>query len=82
MIQRILWTEHAQLRLKDRGLTSHDVEEVVREGHESREANHGVADWRVHGTRSDGRRFAVIYDHPAFGDPAVARIISVWPLRT
>lgn len=80
-IERFVWTEHAESRLSERGLTRFEVEEVVREGHGSREVNKGDATWRVHGERSDGRRFAVIYDHPALGDPALARIVSVWPLR-
>ena len=80
-IERFIWTDHAELRLGDRGLSSLEVEEVVREGQQIREVNRGDADWRVHGTRSDGRRFAVIYDHPALGDPGLARIVSTWPLR-
>ena len=81
MIQRILWTDHAQQRLRDRGLTAVEAEQVVREGHDSREVNKGDANWRVYGTRSDGSRFAVIYDHPVFGNRTVARIVSVWRLR-
>jgi Domain of unknown function (DUF4258) len=80
-VERFIWTEHAELRLGQRGLTRFEVEAVVREGHRSREVNRGDADWRVHGVRSDGRRFAVLYDHPATGDSQVARIVSIWPLR-
>ena len=80
-IERFTWTEHAESRLSKRRLTRFEVESVVREGHRSREVNKGDASWRVHGERSDGRRFAVIYDHPAMGDSALARIVSVWPLR-
>ena len=80
-IKRFVWTDHAELRLDERGLTRPDVEEVVRQGHSSREVNRGDANWRVYGTRSDGQRFAVIYDHPALGDAALARIVSVWPVR-
>jgi hypothetical protein len=39
------------------------------------------ADWRVHGIRSDGKRFAVVYDNPAKRNPTTARIVSAWPLR-
>jgi hypothetical protein len=81
MIQRITWTDHALLRLKDRGLSRMEVEELVRQGHRFRQVNRGDADWRLHGTRPDGRQFAVIYDHPALQDPGLARIVSVWPLR-
>jgi hypothetical protein len=80
-IERFIWTEHAERRLGQRGLTRLDVEAVVRDGHDSREINRGDADWRVYGARSDGRRFAVIYDHPAQADAGLARIVSVWPLR-
>ena len=80
-IEHLIWTDHAELRLSDRGLGRLEVEDVVRDGHQHREVNRGDADWRVHGTRSDGRRFAVIYDHPALDDPNLARIVSIWPLR-
>ena len=33
------------------------------------------------GTTGPSKGFAVIYDHPAMGDSALARIVSVWPLR-
>jgi hypothetical protein len=80
-IERFVWTDHAELRFGERGLTRPDIEQVVREGHSSREVNRGDANWRVYGTRSDGQQFAVIYDHPAMGDAAVARIVSIWLVR-
>jgi hypothetical protein len=80
-IERFIWTDHAELRLSDRGLSQAEVEAAVRFGHQFREVNRGDADWRVHGTRSDGRQFAVIYDHPVLDDVGMARIVSVWPLR-
>jgi hypothetical protein len=80
-IERFIWTDHAELRLGQRGLTRFEVEEAVREGHEIREPNHGDADWRVEGTRADGIRFAVIYDNPVRGEMNAACVISAWPLR-
>lgn len=80
-IERFIWTDHAELRLGQRGLTRFEVEEAVREGHEIRETNRGDADWRVYGTRSDGRRFAVVYDSPVRGDASAACVVSAWPLR-
>jgi hypothetical protein len=80
-IERFIWTDHAELRLGQRGLTTADVEEAVREGHEIREINQGDADWRVEGVRRDGRRFAVIYDNPVRGDANAACVVSAWPLR-
>jgi Domain of unknown function (DUF4258) len=80
-IERFLWTDHAELRLGERGLTRFEVEEAVREGHELRESNPGDADWRVYGVRSGGGRFAVIYDQPVNGDDGAALIVSVWLLR-
>lgn len=80
-IERFVWTDHAELRLDERSLTRFEVEEAIREGHEVREANQGDADWRVYGVRSDGRRFAVIYDNPSRGDMRTALVVSVWPLR-
>jgi hypothetical protein len=58
-----------------------EVEEVIREGHGARALNRGEADWRLYGERADGRRFAVVYDHPVLGDRAAARIVSFWVLR-
>lgn len=81
MIERFIWTEHAERRMGQRGLSKAQVEEAIRSGHESRQINRGDADWRVYGTRSDGGRFAVIYDHPSLGDATVARVVSAWPLR-
>jgi uncharacterized protein DUF4258 len=80
-IKRFIWTEHAELRLGQRGLTKADVEDAVREGHEDRQINQGDADWRVEGVRADGREFAVIYDNPVRGDASAARVVSIWPLR-
>lgn len=80
-IERFIWTDHAELRLGERGLTRSEVEEAVREGHPIREVNQGDADWRVYGLRSDGRKFAVLYDNPVRGDAGAARVVSAWPLR-
>jgi hypothetical protein len=62
-------------------LTRFEVEEAVRERHEIRESNYGDADWRVEGLRSDGVRFAVIYDNPVRGEESTACVVSAWPLR-
>ena len=80
-IERFLWTDHAELRVGERGLTCFEVEEAVREGHETRESNAGDADWRVYGVQSGGGRFAVIYDHPVIGDDGAVLIVSAWLLR-
>lgn len=80
-IESFIWTHHAELRLGQRGLTPFEVEEAIRDGHATREANRGDADWRVHATRSDGRRFVVIYDNPVRGDASAACVVSAWPLR-
>lgn len=80
-IKRFIWTDHAELRLGQRGLSRFEVEGAVREGQEIREENRGDADWRVYGSRSDGRKFAVVYDNPARGDADAACVVSAWPLR-
>jgi Domain of unknown function (DUF4258) len=80
-IERFLWTEHALERLDERRLTREDVERAIRGGHGDRQINSGSANWRVHGSRSDGKRFAAIYDSPVDGDAGSVRIVSVWPLR-
>jgi hypothetical protein len=81
VVRRVYWTDHSLQRLAERGLTLEEVEVVVEEGHPARTLNRGEADWRLHGASSDGRRFAVVYDHPVLGDPTAARIVSVWVLR-
>ena len=81
MVKRIYWTDHALRRLAERGLTLEEVEAVVEKAHAARALNRGEADWRLYGVRSDGRGFAVVYDHPVLGDPATARIVSVWVMR-
>jgi hypothetical protein len=81
MVRWIYWTSHALQRAGQRGLMPEEVEDVIRSRHGLRLENAGEADWRLHGVRSDGREFAIAYDHPVFGDPAAVRIVSVWVLR-
>jgi hypothetical protein len=81
-IERFEWTHHAEVRLGERHLTREGVEQAIRDGHGARQINAGSADWRVHGVRSDGKTFAVVYDNPAKRNPTTARIVSTWPLRT
>jgi hypothetical protein len=81
MVMRIDWTSHAQERVAQRGLSPGEVEEVIRQQHAVRALNRGEADWRLYGERPDGRRFAVIYDHPVLGDATAARVVSAWVLR-
>jgi hypothetical protein len=80
-IERFIWTLHAEDRAAERGLSRLDVEEVVRDGHRTRQANEGLGDWRVYGTRSDGQLFAVVYDQPALEDDELARIVTIWRVR-
>jgi hypothetical protein len=81
-IERFRWTEHADMRLCERGLTRADVEQAIRDGHGSRRINTGSADWRVQGTRADGKSFAIVYNNPVDDDAGAARIVSAWPVRT
>jgi hypothetical protein len=79
VIKRIYRTAHAELRLAQRGLSSDEIDRAIREG--EREVNPGEADWRTYGVRHDGRRFAVLFDHPVLGDPAAARVVTAWLMR-
>lgn len=79
-IERFVWTEHARLRLAERGLDAAEVEEAIGEGHAKREVNDGRAEWLVSGTLSDGTPFEAIYDHPHGDDDGAVRIVSVWRL--
>lgn len=79
-IERFVWTEHAHMRLAQRGLDATDVEQAIREGHGEREVNDGRAEWLVSGVLSDGTPFEAIYDHPHGDDDIAVRIVSVWRL--
>lgn len=81
MVDRFIWTEHAESRAAERGLGRFEVETVIRDGHEFREVNRGLGDWRFCANGGDGMGFVVVYDHPAFGDKGLARIVTVWRLR-
>lgn len=81
MIERIHWTDHAEQRVVERGLTREEVETAILGGLKTRIPNRGNADWRVYGDRPDGRRFVVAYDHPVFGSSGEARVVTVWTLR-
>ncbi len=77
-IERFIWTTHAEDKRAKRLLDRSAVEQVIREGHAERRINRGEAEWRVDGLLTDGRRFAVVYDHPHRADHKAARIVSVW----
>ncbi|MFL5872998.1 MAG: DUF4258 domain-containing protein [Solirubrobacterales bacterium] len=77
-IERFVWTEHARLRLAERGLDAADIEEAIRKGHAGREVNDGRAEWLVSAQLADGTSFEAIYDHPHGDDEAAVRIVSAW----
>ena len=79
-IERFVWTEHARMRLAERGLEAADVEQAIRSGHAGRETNDGRAEWLISGALSDGTPFEAIYDHPHGDDEAAVRIVSAWRL--
>lgn len=79
-IERFVWTEHAEDRLRQRRLDASDVEEAIKDRHAEREVNDGRAEWLVSGETADGTAFEAIYDHPHGDDEAAVRIVSVWRL--
>jgi len=79
-IERFIWTEHALDRCRRRFLDRTDLERAVRRAHDERRHNDGEADWLVHGLAADGRRFAIVYDHPVGEDHRAALIVSLWEL--
>lgn len=79
-IERFVWTEHAEDRLRQRRLDASDVEEAIKDRHAEREVNDGRAEWLVSGETADGTAFEAIYDHPHGNDEAAVRIVSVWRL--
>ena len=79
-IERFAWTEHAEMRLRQRHLDAAEVERAIKVQHSKREANDGRAEWLVSGETADGTAFEAIYDHPHGDDEAAVRIVSVWRL--
>jgi hypothetical protein len=79
-VERFVWTEHARMRLAQRGLDAADVEQAIRSGHAGRKVNDGRAEWLVSGVLSNGTPVEAIYDHPHGGDDAAVRIVSAWRL--
>lgn len=79
-IERFVWTEHAEMRLRQRWLDASDVQDAIRDGHGGRRVNYGRADWLISAETADGTAFEAIYDHPHRGDVAAVRIVSVWRL--
>jgi hypothetical protein len=77
-IRGFVWTDHALLRLAERGLTTFEVEAPIRDGHSDRLANPGRADWLISARTASGIEIEAIYDHPHRGDASTVRIVSVW----
>lgn len=79
-IERFVWTEHAETRLRQRQLDAAEVEQAIKERHSEREVNDGRAEWLVSGQTADGTAYEAIYDHPHGDDESAVRIVSVWRL--
>jgi hypothetical protein len=79
-IERFVWTEHAEIRLRERRLEASGIEEAIKDGHADRQVNDGRAEWLVSGVTADGTPFEAIYDHPHGEDESAVRIVSVWRL--
>ena len=77
-IERFVWTEHAEMRLRQRHLDAADVEQAIKDRHSEREVNDGRAEWLVSGETADGTPFEAIYDHPHQDDDGAVRIVSAW----
>ncbi len=79
-IERFIWTEHAEDRIRQRRLDAADVEQAIKYRHAEREVNDGRAEWLVSGLTPDGVAFEAIYDHPHGDDEGAVRIVSAWRL--
>lgn len=79
-IEYFVWTEHAEMRLRERHLDASEVEEAIKDGHADRQVNDGRAEWLVSGMTTDGTPFEAIYDHPHGENDDAVRIVSVWRL--
>jgi uncharacterized DUF497 family protein len=80
VIEEFDWTDHARQRISEREFARVEVESTIHLGHDRRRVNDGRAEWQVMGEDGAGRPFVVIYDHPAEGNVAKVRIVSVWEL--
>lgn len=69
----IRWTDHALVKADLLGFTHADVEAAVLEGHSTRRANTGAADWLV-----EAGRFVVAYNHPDGDDDLAALVVTLW----
>lgn len=80
VIERFVWTVHAEDRLRQRRLDAADVEQAIKDRHSERKTNDGRAEWLVGGQTPGGVAFEAIYDHPHGDDESAVRIVSVWRL--
>ncbi len=69
----VRWTDHALAKADLLAIARADVEQVVLDGHHTRRANTGAADWLV---RSG--RLVVAYNHPDQDDDMAALIVTLW----
>jgi hypothetical protein len=81
-VERFAWTQHEEMRLRQRRLDASDIERANKNRHSDREVNDGQAEWLVDGETADGTAFEAIYNHPHGGDEAAVRIVSVWRLNS
>jgi Domain of unknown function (DUF4258) len=81
VIERFVWTAHAEFRREQRRLDRSAIEQAIRDGHANRQTNDGRAEWLMRGRTADGVPFEAIYDHPHGGDQGAVRIVSVWRLE-
>jgi len=79
-IERFLWTDHAEQRLRQRKLSRADIEHAIRVRHAEAQINEGGADWLLAGRTAEGIPFEAVYDHPAHGSASTVRVVSVWRL--
>jgi hypothetical protein len=79
-VERFAWTEHAEMRVRQRGLNREEIERMIEQRHGERAINRGRAQWRIIGPRVLGVSLVVIYDHPHDSDTGAVRIVSAWPL--
>jgi hypothetical protein len=79
-VEQFAWTDHAEMRVRERGLIRVELEQMIEERHGERVINRGRAQWRIVGPTANGATVVVVYDHPHRDDDAAARIVSAWPL--
>jgi hypothetical protein len=69
----VVFTQHAERRASERGLSVTEVADAVLTGHDRRVRDPGAANWLLR-----DRGMAIVYNWPDGDDATTAVVISLW----